>query len=114
MKIKCEIAMNYYDFMGRFADVYEGQKDWVQEYMRAHTKENGHYDNMLTNIIMNAMDVKFYDFRFAFEKYVGEEKQINNHHMENCVAFGLTLEYFGIKNLTIDIEDNMWYSEWEV
>lgn len=114
MKIKCEMEMNYYEFMGRFADHYRKEQSCAWEYICAHTDNVGHYDNMLTNIIMNAMDVKFYDFRFAFERYVNEERKINNHNMENCVAFGLTLEYFGIKNLTIDIEDNMWYSEWEV
>lgn len=104
MKIKCEIEMDYYEFMGRFADHYEEEKSCAWEYICAHTSDIGHYDEILTNIIMNAMEYKFYDFRFAFEKYVGEEKQINNHHMENLVAFGLTLDFFGIDNFTIDNE----------
>ena len=27
--------------------------------------------------------------------------KINNHNMENLVAFGLTLEYFGMENIEI-------------
>ncbi len=101
MKIKIEMEMDYNEFMARFADHYEEEKSCAWEYMCAHSDNNGHYDKMLINIIMNAMDVKFYDFRFAFEKYVDEERKINNHNMENCVAFGLTLEYFGMKNVEI-------------
>lgn len=114
MKIKTEISMDYYAFMGVFADYYDEELSYAWEYINAHTNENQHYDKELTRIILKAMNVKYYDFRFAFEKYIGEQGKINNHNMENLVAFGLTLEYFGIKNLTIDIEDNMWYSEWEV
>ena len=73
MKIKCEIEMDYYEFMGRFADHYEEEKSYAWEYICAHTSDIGRYDEILTNIIMNAMEYKFYDFRFAFEKYVGEE-----------------------------------------
>ena len=103
MKIKIEMEMNFVEFMARFADHYEEEKSFAWEYICAHTDEIEHYDKMLTNIIMNAMDVKFYDFRFAFEKYVNEERKINSniHNMENCVAFGLTLEYFGMKNIEI-------------
>lgn len=101
MKIKTTMTMDYNEFMARFADHYEKEKSFVWEYICAHTNEIGHYDTTLTDVIMNAMDVKLYDFRFAFEKYVGEERQINNHNMENLVAFGLTLEYFGIENIEI-------------
>ena len=101
MKIKIEMTMGYNELMGRFADHYEEEKSCAWEYICAHTNELGHYDTTLTNTIMNAMDYKFYDFRFAFEKYVHEERKINNHNMENLVAFGLTLEYFGMKNIEI-------------
>lgn len=101
MKIKIEMAMEYNEFMARFADHYEEEQSCAWEYICAHTNEIGHYDEMLTNIIMNAMDVKFYNFRFAFEKYVHEERKINNHNMENLVAFALTMEYFGMKNVEI-------------
>lgn len=103
MKIKTTMAMDYNELMARFANHYEEEKSFAWEYICAHTNEIGHYDTILTNIIMNAMDVKFYDFRFAFEKYVNEERKINSniHNMENCVAFGLTLEYFGIENIEI-------------
>ena len=101
MKIKTEISMDYYGFMGRFADHYEEEVAWAWEYINAHTKENGHYDDELTRIIYKAMDYKFYDFRFAFEKYVHEERKINHHNIENCVAFGLTLDYFGLENIEI-------------
>ena len=101
MKIKVEMAMDYNEFMARFADHYEEEQSCAWEYICSHTNEIGHYDEMLTNIIINAMDVKFYDFRFAFEKYVHEERKINNYNMENCVAFALTMEYFGMKNIEI-------------
>ena len=101
MKIKTTMTMDYNELMARFADHYEEEKSFAWEYICAHTNEIGHYDTTLTNTIMNAMDVKFYDFRFAFEKYVHEEREINNHNMENLVAFGLTLEYFGMKNIEI-------------
>ena len=105
MKIKTEMTMYYDEFMARFADHYEEEKSFAGEYICAHTNEVGHYDTTLTDVIMNAMDVKLYDFRFAFEKYVHEEHKINNHNMKKLVAFGLTLDYFGIENLTIDNED---------
>lgn len=101
MKIKTTMAMDYNELMARFADHYEEEKSFAWEYICAHTNEIGHYDTTLVNIIMNAMDYKFYDFRFAFEKHVHEERKINNHNMENLVAFGLTLEYFGIENIEI-------------
>lgn len=101
MKIKTEITMDYNELMARFADHYEEEKSFAWEYICAHTNEVGHYDATLVNIIMNAMDVKLYDFRFAFEKYIHEEAKINNHNMENLVAFGLTLEYFGMNNVEI-------------
>ena len=101
MKIKIEMEMNYNEFMARFADHYEEEKSCAWEYICAYTDNNGHYDTTLVNTIMSAMDYKFYDFRFAFEKYVHEERKINNHNMENLVAFGLTLEYFGMKNIEI-------------
>lgn len=87
---------------GIFADHYEQEKFWAYDFIENHTnKNNGHYDDELTRIIYKAMDVEFYDFRFAFEKYVGEQGKINNHNMENLVAFGLTLEYFGMENVEI-------------
>ena len=101
MKIKTEMTMDYDELMGRFADHYEEEKSCAWEYICAHTNEIGHYDTTLTDVIMNAMYVELYDFRFAFEKYVNEERKINNHNMENLVAFGLTLEYFGMKNIEI-------------
>ena len=101
MKIKTTMAMGYNELMGRFADHYEEEKSFAWEYICAHTNEVGHYDETLTNVIMNGMDYKFYNFRFAFEKYVHEERKINHHNMENLVAFGLTLEYFGIENIEI-------------
>lgn len=101
MKIKTTMTMGYNELMGRFANHYEEEKSFAWEYICAHTNEIGHYDTTLTNVIMNAMDYKFYNFRFAFEKYVHEECKINNHNMENLVAFGLTLEYFGIENIEI-------------
>lgn len=101
MKIKTEITMDYNEFMARFADHYEEEKSCAWDYICAHTDDSEHYDTTLYNIILNAMAYEFYDFRFAFEKYVGEEREINNHNMENLVAFGLTLEYFGMKNIEI-------------
>lgn len=101
MKIKTTMTMDYNEFMARFADHYEEEKSFALEYICVHTNEIGHYDATLTDIIMDAMDVKFYDFRFAFEKYIHEERKINNYNMENLVAFGLTLEYFGMKNVEI-------------
>lgn len=101
MKIKTTMTMDYNELMARFADHYEEEKSFAWEYICAHTNEIGHYDITLTNVIMNAMHGKFYNFRFAFEKYIHEERKINNHNMENCVAFGLTLEYFGIENIEI-------------
>lgn len=101
MKIKTTMAMDYNELMARFADHYEEEKSFAWEYICAHSDNNGHYDTTLTNIIKNAMAYKFYDFRFAFEMYVNEERKINSHNMENCVAFGLTLEYFGIENIEI-------------
>ncbi len=101
MRIKTEMIMDYNEFMARFADHYEEEKSFAWEYIYWHSDNNGYYDEMLTNVIMNAMDVKFYDFRFAFEKYVHKERKINNHNVENLVAFGLTLEYFGMKNVEI-------------
>ena len=55
--------------------------------------------------MQKAMDVNLFEFRFALEKYVHEVRMINNNNMEKLVAFGLTLDYFGIENLTIDNED---------
>lgn len=101
MKVKIEMEMNFVEFMARFEAHYVEEKSFAWEYICAHTDNNGHYDTTLTNTIMNAMDYKFYDFRFAFEKYVHEERKINNHNMENLVAFGLTLEYFGMKDIEI-------------
>lgn len=105
MKIRCELDTNYNNFMDRFSEHYFDEKEFADDYIGMNTYINGHYNEELTRIIYKAMDVKFYDFRFAFEKYVHEEKMINNHHIENCVAFGLTLDYFGIENLTIDNEN---------
>lgn len=101
MKIKTTMTMDYNELMARFEAHYIEEKSFAWEYICAHTNEIGHYDTTLTNVIMNAMDYKFYNFRFAFEKYVHEERKINNHNMENLVAFGLTLEYFGIENIEI-------------
>lgn len=101
MKIKIEMEMDYNELMARFEAHYIEEKSFAWEYICSHTDEIGHYDTTLTNVIMNAMDYKFYDFRFAFEKYVHEERKINNYNMENLVAFGLTLEYFGMKNVEI-------------
>ena len=105
MKIKCEMTTNYHWFIETFADHYKEEKSWAYEYIIAHTDERGHYDAELVRIIHKAMNVKFYEFRFAFEKYMNKERKINNHYIENCVAFGLTLDYFGIEKLTIDNED---------
>ena len=101
MKIKTTMTMDYNEIMMIFEDHYEEEKSYAREYICEHTNEIGHYDITLTHLLMNAMDVKFYDFRFAFEKFVHEERKINNHNMENLVAFGLTLEYFGIENFEI-------------
>lgn len=101
MKIKIEMEMDYNEFMARFEAHYIEEKSFAWEYICAHTNEIGHYDATLVNTIMNAMDYTLYDFRFAFEKYVHEERKINHHNMENIVAFGLTLEYFGINNIEI-------------
>ena len=101
MKIKIEMTMDYNELMARFEAHYIEEKSFAWEYICSHIDEIGHYDTTLCNIILNAMDYKFYDFRFAFEKYVHEERKINNHNMENLVAFGLTLEYFGMKNVEI-------------
>ena len=101
MKIKTTMAMDYNELMARFADHYEEEKSCAWEYICAHSDNNGYYDKTLVDTIKNAMAYKFYDFRFAFEMYINEERKINNHNMENCVAFGLTLEYFGIENIEI-------------
>lgn len=101
MKIKTTMSMDYNELMARFADHYEEEKSFAWEYICAHSNNNGYYDKILVDTIKNAMAYKFYDFRFAFERYVNEERKINNHNMENCVAFGLTLEYFGMKNVEI-------------
>lgn len=101
MRIKTTMTMDYNEIMAIFADRYEEEKSFAREYICAHSDNNGHYDKILSDTIMKAMDCKFYDFRFAFESYVEEERKINNDNMENCVAFGLTLEHFGIENLEI-------------
>ena len=101
MKIKTEMEMDYDELMARFEAHYIEEKSFAWGYICAHTDDSGHYDETIINTIMNAMDVKFYDFRFAFEKYVHEERKINNYNMENLIAFGLTLEYFGMKNIEI-------------
>lgn len=101
MKIKVEMTMDYDELMARFEAHYIEEQSFAWEYICEHTDDSGHYDITLINIIMNAMDVKFYDFRFAFEEYIHEERKINNRNMENLVAFGLTLEYFGMENVEI-------------
>lgn len=101
MKIKTEINMDKDDFIAMFYDHYIEEKSFAWEYIRAHSDDNGQYDETLSNIVINAMNVKFYDFRFAFGKYVYEECKIDNYNMDNLVAFGLTLEYFGIKSIEI-------------
>lgn len=101
MKIKTTMAMDYNELMARFADHYEEEKSFAWEYICAHSDNNGYYDKTLVDTIKNAMAYKFYDFRFAFERYVNEERKINSNNIENCVAFGLTLEYFSVENIEI-------------
>ena len=101
MKIKVEMTMDYDELMARFEAHYIEEQSFAWEYICSHTDDCGHYDTTLHNIILNAMAYKFYGFRFAFEKYVHEERKINHHNMDNLVAFGLTLEYFGMKNVEI-------------
>lgn len=105
MKIKCNVTMDYYEFMGRFADHYHDECSIAENYIYSHTTPLNYYDDELTRIIYKAMDVNLFEFRFALEKYVHEVRMINNNNMEKLVAFGLTLDYFGIENLTIDNED---------
>lgn len=108
MEIRCNMEMESYVFMEMFADHYNAERTWAWEYIELHTEMNGHYDDELVRIIYKAMDIKFSDFRFAFEKYMNKERKINNHYIENCVAFGLTLDYFGIEKLELDIENVIW------
>ena len=99
MKIKATMEMDYYELMPRLADHYKEEKSCALEYIYAHSDKDGNYDEMLTDTIITA--VKFDDFRLTFEKYINEEYKINNHNIKHLVAFGLTLEYFGIKNIEI-------------
>ena len=101
MKIKTEIVMGGYELMGRFYDHYIEEKDCADDFIAYHTMENGHWDDRLIEMVMYGMDCNLYDFRFTFEAFADEICKINNHNVKNLVAFVLTLEYFGMKNIEI-------------
>ena len=101
MKIKPVITMDGYEFMGKFYDHYIEEKDWADDFIKYHTMENGHWDDRLTEMVMYGMACNLYDFRFTFEEFADEKRKINNYNVKNLVAFVLTLEYFGMKNVEI-------------
>lgn len=101
MKIKTEITMDGFEFMGRFYDHYIEEKDCADDFITQHTMENGHWDDRLKDVVLRGMAYDLYGFRFAFEDYADEWCKINNHNVRNLVAFVLTLEYFGMKNIEI-------------
>lgn len=101
MKIKTEINMDGFEFLGRFYDHYIEEKDFAGDYIKYHTLDNGHWDDELERIVLDGASVKLNDFRFAFEKYADEKRKINNQYPENLVAFALTMDYFGIKEIEI-------------
>lgn len=104
MIIKTEITMNGFEFMGKFYDHYIEEKDWAEDFINIHTKFNGHWDDRLTEVVMHGMAYDLYDFRFTFEKFADEVCKINNHNVKNLVAFVLTLEYFGMKNVEVFLD----------
>lgn len=101
MRIKTEVTMDVFEFMGRFYDHYIEEKDWAEDFIEYHTMENGHWDDRLTDVIMRGMAYDLYNFRFAFEEFADEKCEINNSYPQNLVAFVLTMEYFGIENIKI-------------
>lgn len=103
MKIKTEIVMDGYELMGRFYDHYIEEKDCADDFIAYHTMENGHWDDRLTDVVMRGMAYDLYAFRFAFEDYADEKRKINHlyNNVRNLVAFVLTLEYFGMKNVEL-------------
>ena len=104
MKIKTEITMDGFEFMGRFYDHYIEEIDWAEDFINIHTNFNGHWDDRLTEIVMRGMAYDLYDFRFTFEAFADEICKINNHNVKNLVAFVLTLEYFGMKNVEVFLD----------
>ena len=101
MKIKTEIIMDGLEFMGKFYDHYIEERCWVEEFIECHTMEDGHWDNELASIISSGADIKNNNFRFAFEEFAGKKGKINSSYPKNLVAFVLTMEYFGMKNIEI-------------
>lgn len=101
MKIKTEITMDVFEFMGKFYDHYIEEKDWAEDFIEYHTMENGHWDDRLTDVVMRGMAYDLYNFRFAFEEFADEKCKINNNYPKSLVAFVLTMEYFGMENIKI-------------
>ena len=101
MKIKTEIMMDGLEFMGKFYDHYIAERWCAEEFMKCHTMEDGHWDNELVSIISSGADIKNNDFRLAFEEFAGKKGKINSNYPKNLVAFVLTMEYFGMKNIEI-------------
>ena len=101
MKIKTEIIMDEFEFMGKFYDHYIEEKAWAEEFMECHTMEDGHWDNELVSIISSGADIKNNNFRLAFEEFAGKRGKINSNYPKSLVAFVLTMEYFGMKNVEI-------------
>lgn len=104
MKIKTEIVMDGYELMSRFYDHYIEERDCADDFIEYHTMENGHWDDRLTDVVMHGMACDLYDFRFTFEDYANEKRKINNHNVKSLVAFVLTLEYFGMKNVEVFLD----------
>ena len=104
MRIKTEITMDGFEFMWGFYEHYIEEKDCAEDFIENHIMENGHWDDRLKDIVLRGMAYDLYAFRFAFEDYANEKRKINNHNMENLVAFVLTLEYFGMKNVEIFLD----------
>lgn len=104
MKIKTEITMDGHEFLGRFYDHYIEEKDWAEDFIEYHTMENRHWDDRLKEVVMNGMAYELYDFRFIFETFADEICKINHHNVKNLVAFVLTLEYFGMKNVEVFLD----------
>lgn len=101
MKIKTEIIMDGLEFMGKFYDHYIEERCWAADFIECHTMKDGHWDNELASIISSGADIKNNNFRLAFEEFAGKKGEINSNYPKNLVAFVLTMEYFGMKNIEI-------------
>ena len=107
MKIKAEINMDDFEFMSRFYDHYVAEKDWAKDYIEYHTLKSGDWDDELARLVLENAGVHNNEFRFAFERFASNYPQdnlkgkINSAYPENLVAFALTMEFFGIKDIEL-------------